>query len=155
MLFACLMVILSVIAYKNIQRIRTVRTQQRNQIRAMKKKDFQLLRCLFAQDIVFIIFKFWIYGLYVYEAVTKDQIQPPLELAVITFLDRFFVFLYNVSYTVNFVIFISISKAFRQEVKRMVWKMIGKDLASFREEDNRQETAEMNVVVVSHIVTQL
>ena len=50
------MIILSIFAFKNVRHIRAIPRQQRHQIRSMTKKDFQLLRCLFVQDIVYIIF---------------------------------------------------------------------------------------------------
>jgi hypothetical protein len=118
----------------------------------MKKKDFQLLRCLFAHDIVFIICSLWLYAYYVYSAVTKDQIQTPIEEVINNFLNYLFLFIYNISYCVSFFIFICVSRAFRQELKRMIYKMFGKDLMRLPEEENKQENVELNAVVVSTIV---
>jgi hypothetical protein len=151
-LFCFLMIILSMFAFKNVRHIRIVSQQQRNQIRTMKKKDFQLLRCLFAHDIVFIICSLWLYAYYVYSAVTKDQIQTPIEEVINSFLNYLFLFIYNISYCVSFFIFICVSRAFRQELKRMIYKMFGKDLMRLPEEENKQENVELNAVVVSTIV---
>jgi hypothetical protein len=147
------MITLSVFAFKNVRHIRIVPRQQRNQIRSMTKKDFQLLRCLFAQDIVYIIFSLWLIIYYVYSTATKDKIQTALEQAINNFLNTFFTFLYNISYCTSFFIFISISRAFRQQLKRMIYKIFGKDLVALREEENRQENVELNVVVISTVVS--
>jgi hypothetical protein len=53
-IFGVIMLILSVLSFKNVHHIRTIPREKRQQIRSMKKKDFQLLRCLFVHDIVFI-----------------------------------------------------------------------------------------------------
>jgi uncharacterized protein YggT (Ycf19 family) len=145
------MVALSVIAFKNVRHIRIVPRQQRNQIRKMTNKDFQLLRCLFAQDIVFIVFSLWVIIYYVYSAVTNDQIRTPMEQAIVNFSDRLSSFLYNVSYCVSFFIFMGISRAFRQELKRMVYKICGKNLVQLHNEQDREESVEQNVIVVSTI----
>jgi hypothetical protein len=119
----------------------------------MKKKDFQLLRCLFVQGIVYIPFAMLIDGDYVYEAATRDQTQTPLEQAINNFLNDFFTFLYNIQCCTSFYIFIAISKAFRHDLKRMAYKICGKDLMPIREEEeNRQNNVELNVIVVSNVV---
>jgi hypothetical protein len=147
-----LMFVLSIIAIKKVRHIRIVPRQQRNQIRTMTKKDFQLLRCLFVQDIVYIMFSLWVNIDYVYVTVTKNQIRTAREQAIVTFLGNLCTCLYNFSYCVSFFIFIVISKAFRQELKRMIYKIYGKNLVVLREEENRQERIELNVVNVSTIV---
>jgi hypothetical protein len=143
-----LMIILSMFAFKNVRHIRIVSHQQRNQIRTMKKKDFQLLRCLFAHDIVFIICSLWLHAYYVYSAITINQIQTSIEQVINNFLNYLFIFIYNSSYCVSFFIFIGISRSFRQELKRMIYKIVGKNLMRLPEEENRQENIELNVVVV-------
>ena len=55
-IFDVLMIILCIFAFKNVRHIRAIPREKRNQIRSMTKKDFQLLRCLFVQNIVFIVF---------------------------------------------------------------------------------------------------
>jgi hypothetical protein len=147
------MITLSVFAFKNVRHIRIIPRQQRNQIRSMTKKDFQLLRCLFAQDIVYIIFSLWLSIYYVYSTATKDKIQTALEQAINNFLDSFFAFLYDISYSTNFFIFISISRAFRQQLKRMIYQIFSKHLVALPEEENRQENIELNVVAITTTVS--
>jgi hypothetical protein len=151
--FCVVMIILSIFSFKNVHHIRIVPRQQRNQIRSMTKKDFQLLRCLFAQDLVFIALDLWINIYFVYSAAIKDQTQTALQQAIDDFLNNFLTFIYNLSYCSSFFIFVGISKAFRQELKRLVFKIVGKQLVPIREEENRQENIELNVVVVSNIVS--
>ena len=54
-LIPLLLIILSILAFKNVRRIRANPSCQRPQIRTMHKKDFQLLRCLYVHNIVYII----------------------------------------------------------------------------------------------------
>ncbi len=75
-----------------------------------------------------------------------------MEQAIINFLHNLFIFLYSVSYCVSFFIFISISRDFRQKLKRIIYKIFGKDLMALREEENRQENVVELDVVVSTIV---
>jgi len=151
--FGVTMLILSVLSFRNVRLIRTVPRQERNQVRSMKKKDFQLLRCLFVHDIVYIPLALLVGGNYAYEAATRDQTQTPLEQAINNFLNDFFTFLFNIQCCASFYIFVTISKAFRHELKRMGYKMFGKDLMPIREEEeNRQNNVELNVIVVSNVV---
>jgi hypothetical protein len=150
-LFSVLLIILSIVAFKNVRQIRIVPRQQRNQIRTMNKKDFQLLRCLYAHDIVFIVFVTFpsVYGVYL--AATEDMIYSPLNQAIIGFIRDFCTFIHHVPFCVSFLIFINVSKAFRQEIKRMVWRICGKNLTPVQEEENKQqnnprEIAQLNVV---------
>jgi hypothetical protein len=152
-IFGVIMLILSVLSFKNIHHIRTIPREKRQQIRSMKKKDFQLLRCLFVQGVVYITFALLIDGDYVYAAATRDQIQTPLGKAISNFLSDFFTFFYNIQFGASFYIFVTISKAFRHELKRMGYKICGKDLMPIREEEeNRQNNVELNVIVVSNVV---
>jgi len=152
-LICSLMLILSMFAFKKVSHIRIVPRLQRNQIRSMTKRDFQLLRCLFAQDIVYITCSLGTTVYYVYSVTASNQMGTPLEQAIYNFLGNLFTFIYIISYCVSFFIFISISKAFRQELKRIIYKICRKNLMTLREEENRQENIELNVVVVSTIVS--
>ncbi|CAF1263727.1 unnamed protein product [Adineta steineri] len=148
-----LMIIMSVFALKNVRRIRSIPREKRNQIRSMTKKDFQVLRCLFVQDVIFIIFGTLISIFYVVDAITKYQNGTILEQAIRNFLYNSMTFIYSTSYSVNVFTFIIVSKAFRHELKRTIYKIIGKDLVPIREEENRQENherdnVEMNVVSI-------
>ncbi|CAF1089976.1 unnamed protein product [Adineta steineri] len=133
--FSILMIILSILSFKNVRQIRILPRQQRGQIRTMKKKDFQLLRCLFVQGIVFTFFSMFITAYYTYEAAERDQIQTSWNEAISTFLNNLFSFIYNITFCANFYVFVSFSKAFRQDVKQLVRKMFGKDTIAPREEE--------------------
>jgi len=146
--FCLIMIILCLFSFKNIRHIRILPRQQRNQVRTMTKKDFQLLRCLFAHVIADIIFRMGINIYYGYEAITRDQIPTQLQQAVDILLNNFLSLLFDISYCISFLIYVVISKAFRHEVKRMVYKMFGKDLIPVR----GQENVEQNIVVVSYVV---
>ena len=149
-LFCAIMIILCVLAFKNVRRIRAVPRQQRQQIRTMTKKDFQLLRCLFVHDIVFILFGSLITLFQVYQRVTTEQAQTSLGKAIEDFIYNVFVFLNHIPSCASFYIFIVVSKAFRNEVKRLIYKLCGKNVAVVREEDNKQE----NVVDVVNAIVQ-
>ncbi len=158
-LFCLIMITLSMFTFKNVRRIRAIPRQQRKQIRSMTKKDFQMLRCLFVQHIVYIVFSIFLSIDYVYGAATSNQIQTPLGQAIDNFVLYFLTFLHDVPFCSSFFIFISVSKAFRTELKRTIYKIVGKDLMAVREEENIQENAgrdniELNIAVVNPIVSQ-
>jgi hypothetical protein len=159
-LFSVVLIILSILAFKNVRRIRSVPRQQRQRVRTMNKKDFQLLRCLYIYDIIYISFVSFpsIYG--VYTTITRNDVRLPLDQAIVDFLTDFGIFIHHIPFGISFLIFISVSKAFRQEIKRMVYKMFGKNLMPVQEEENKQQNdardaVELNVVVnvVSTIVS--
>ena len=149
-LFPLIMIVLCVLAFKNVRRIRAVPRQQRQQIRTMNKKDFQLLRCLFVNDIVYILFGTPIILITVYQGITADQARTLLGSSIENFVYTVFVFLNHVPYCASFFIYILVSKAFRNEVKRLIYKLFGKNLAVVREEENKQE----NVVDVVNTIVQ-
>jgi len=158
-IFSIVIVILSIMAFKNVRQIRSVPRQQRQQFRTMNKKDFQLLRCLYVQDIIYIIFISFpsIYG--VYTAVTQNNARLPLEQAIVDFITDFGTFIHHIPYCASFFIFISVSKAFRQEIKRMAYKMCGKNLVVVQEERHRHENdardaIELNVVVSTIVLPE-
>ena len=124
--YCVVMIILCLVSFKNIRHIGIIPRQQRNQVRSMTKKDFQLLRCLFAHGIVYIVFRMGINLYYGYAAVTRNLIRTQLHQAIDTLLNDFLSLLFNISYCISFFIYVVISKAFRQELNRMVYKMFGK-----------------------------
>ncbi len=86
------------------------------------------------------------------------QMQTPLQQAIVSFVNDFCAFIHHIPFCASFYIFVIVSKAFRNELKRMIYKICGKDLAQIREEQNKQENVEnnnleLNVVVVSNIVS--
>ncbi|CAF1040205.1 unnamed protein product [Adineta steineri] len=150
---SAIMIVLSILAFKNVRRIRSIPHQQRNQLRSMNKKDFQLLRCLYAQDLIYIICTSILCINGVYGNITKDEIHTPVENAVNDFTGQFGIFLHHIPYCASFYIYISMSKAFRHELKRLIYKIWCKNLISIREEEHRQDNMELNVVdIVSTIV---
>jgi hypothetical protein len=152
-IFSVVLSILSIIAFKNVRRLRSVPRQQRQQFRTMNKKDFQLLRCLYIHDIIYIIFVTFpsIYGIYM--AVTKDNTRLSLEQAIVDFITNISTFLHHIPFCVSFVIFMSVSKAFRQEIKRMVNKMRGKNLIPVHEEENRQQHDSRDIARLNAVST--
>jgi len=145
------MIILLKLAFKNVRRILAFPREQRKQIRSMTKKDLQLLRCLFVQDIVYIVCNIFLNVYYVYAVARMDQNQTSLELTIGDFLHKILNFLQFIPFCGSFFIFMAVSKVFRNELKRMMYKMIGKNLTPIREEENRQEhvrrdSVKLNVV---------
>jgi hypothetical protein len=141
------MIGLSIAAFKQVRHIRVVPHQQRNQVRTMTKKDFQLLRCLFTQDVVFIAFSLWINIYYVYAAVTKDQIRTAKERAIVNFVNNLCVCLYNIPFYVSFLIFVIVSRAFRQELKRIFYKICRENIVVPRKEENKPDVIAINSAV--------
>jgi hypothetical protein len=149
--FCSSMIILSIFSFKNVRHIRSIPRQQRHQIRVMNKRDFQLLRCLFGHNIIFIIFSVPLNIFYVYMAVIENQTQTPLEEAISNFLLHFLSFISQIPYCTSFLIFIVVSKAFQNDLKRLMYKIIGKDFIVIRDEEKKQENPQIDVVV-SNIV---
>lgn len=118
-IFCAVMTILCILAFKNVRKILTFPSRQRNGMRSMTKKDFQLLRCLYAEDIIFIIFSTLVVAIYIYEAVTTHMLRTELQNTIRRFLKNVIIFLFNTSYSCNFLIFFIVSKAFRNETKRI------------------------------------
>jgi hypothetical protein len=158
LLFSITMIILLVITFKNVHRIRAVPHQQRHQVRTMTKKDFQLLRCLFIQDVVYIPCNIFLNVYYAYVVATMNQTQTSLEEAISNFFKGFLYFLQFIPFCASFFIFVIVSKAFRHELKRLVYKTVGKDLIPLREEDNQQpniatDNIGLNVVANNIVLT--
>jgi hypothetical protein len=147
--FSLTMIILLILAFKNVRRIRAVpRQQQRNQIRSMTRKDFQLLRCLYVHDIVYIICSLFLNMYYVYGTATTDQVRTPLGEAIYLFIFNLLSFLHHIPYCASFLIFLGASKSFRCEMKRMMHKIVCKEVELNREKDD----ANLNVVVSTIVV---
>ena len=149
--FFLLMIILCLFAFKNVRRIRAVpRTTRIREFRSMTKKDFQLLRCLFFQDILFIGFGMLLIIYYTYYAITKDQARSILEQGVLNFLSKFFTFLYAIPFCANFFVYILVSKAFRYEVKRAIYRVMRKQLHPIREEELVTRDNVISTIVLPH-----
>ncbi|CAF0782193.1 unnamed protein product [Adineta steineri] len=156
-LFCSLMIILCIFAFKNVQNIQSVHCRKRHEVRSMTKKDFQLLRCLFVQDIIFITFSMLVIIFYIFEAITKDKQWTLLQLTILNFVDRYVTFLFNISYSTNFFVFMIISKAFRHELKHIIYKCFNIHLQPTRDEEHHRHehidrnNVGLNVVIVSTI----
>ena len=149
-----LMIILSIISFKNVHQIRSIPREKRQNIRKMHKKDFQLLRCLFVKNIVYIICSFPLVIQAIYGAVIKYQIQTIWIQAFKTFLFNFGVFVYNTHFCTNVFIYAIVSKAFRHHVKRMIYKLFNINIPLLQEEQQneqveRNKSIEINVVDVN------
>ena len=112
------MVVLSIFAFKNVRRIRAVPRQQRNEIRSMTKKDFQLLRCLYVHDVVYVVFTSALSASVIYSTTKRYDNRTPMQEAIDSFLSNMGIFLHHIPYCTSFLIDISISKAFRCELRR-------------------------------------
>ena len=152
-----LMAILSILAFKNVRRIRAIPRQQRQQIRSMTKKDFQLLRCLYAHNIVYIIFSSSLLVSLNYSSALRHQTPTPFEQSISTFISGIASFLQVIPYGTSFFIFVSMSRAFRNELKRLVAGICGKDIRTIRDDEpTQQEEAknqlEANNMAISTII---
>ncbi|CAF1293669.1 unnamed protein product [Adineta steineri] len=139
-------------AFKNARQLRSIPRQQRHQFRTMNKKDIQLLRCLYALDIVYICFTLFASIFNVYLASTQDQIHTPLRSAIENFLSRMASFSYHIPFCISFFIFLFVSKAFRQEMKHLIYNICGKDRTGIHEQENiqlhdRRDNKDLNIVV--------
>jgi len=130
------MIILCLFACKNVQQYRSLTRQQ---IRRMTKKDFQLLRCLFAEDIVYIIFSIGMAIYKVYEATTIHRTRTWKKQVIIDFFEHLNEFLHHIPYCLSFYVYIFISKAFRNEFKRVFYRLHGKDVNTIRDEEIKAE----------------
>ncbi|UJR32700.1 hypothetical protein I4U23_020159 [Adineta vaga] len=147
------MIVLLILSFKNVRHIRLVQRNRQRQVRLMTKKDFELLRCLLAQDVIYIIFTIGLNINAIYELIKNVQTNTPIELAIDGFIVKCTLFLHQIPYCASFFIFISVSKTFRLDVKRSMYKIIGKELLRTREESNcrrlgmKRATVELNVPV--------
>ncbi|CAF4179927.1 unnamed protein product, partial [Adineta steineri] len=150
--FSVTLVILSLMAFKNARQLRSVPRQQRHQFRTMNKKDFQLLRCLYALDIVYISLTLFAAISNVYQASTQGEIHTPLRSAIENFLGGIAAFSYHIPFCISFFVFLFVSKAFRQETKHIMYKMCGKDQMGMHEQGNvqlhdRRDNKDLNIVI--------
>jgi hypothetical protein len=151
--FSLTMIILCLFAFKNVRRIRAIPRQKRQEIRTMTKKDFQLLRCLFIHDIIYIIFTIGHSIYIVYEGATIHQERPLLQQEIVDFINHFNEFLHHIPYCVSFYIYVIVSKAFRNALKRMIYQICRKDLTTIQEEEHvERDNRELHAVVVNPIV---
>lgn len=159
-LMSILLSILSIASFKNVRRIRSLPRRQRQQLHSMHRKDFQLLHCLYVHDIVHTHFTVYAGIFYTYEAATKYQTRTVLHRAVDQLLNGLGIFSHHISYCVSFVIFICVSKVFRQEIQQLLCKTHTKSSSPIRSEEEERhrpasdgsENGGLNVVSTIHIV---
>ena len=142
------MIVLSILSFKNVRRIRAVPRPKRKEIRSMTKKDFQLLRCLYVLNIVYIVCTFIISFSIVRSTTVRYQNRTPLDQAIDSFLNDLGAFINFMPYCTSFFIFVGISKAFRYELKRWAYRLCGKDPATIRAsgEENNLPNSQQHVV---------
>lgn len=141
-----LMVILSAFSFRNVRRLQLLPRQQRQGRRTMHKRDFQLLRCLFVKNIVHIVFHGFMVAYAVYQAITTSHLLTAWEQARKRFLFNFCIFMHLIPSCTDFYIYVIFSKAFRQELKRMLTKTVGRNLVADRDEDKELEPVGMSMV---------
>ena len=147
-----IMIVLSILAWKNVRQIRALPRQKRSGIRTMNKKDFQLLRCLYVHNIVYIICSIMMMVGFIYGAKVALQNQSPTEQAMSNFLYSVGAVLHYIPYCSSCIICASLSKVFRQELKRMTYRICGNNIAPIRDEDNQQRDQIRDTIIVSTIL---
>lgn len=152
--FFILMIILSIIAFRNVRYIRAIpREQQRQQIRSMTKKDLQLLGCLFVQVVVYILFSITISVYMVYAAATSYQRRTAQQQAIVSFVNSLSTVLHHIPYCASFPIFYTTSKAFRSEMKRLMCKLIAGKIGHPREDEQAENSIGIHIVDVDAAVS--
>ena len=127
------MIILSKLSFENVRRIRSIPRQQRQTTRMMHKKDFQLLRCLYARDILYIICTALLSIYSIYRFIPKSGMETDWQKQFDLFIFNLATFIRHVPSCLGLYIYIVFSKAFRQSCKRSIWKMLGKDFSDTQE----------------------
>ena len=151
-----LMIVLSTLSFQNVRHIRSIPRRQRQTIRTMRKKDFQLLRCLFAKDIIYITCNSVLVVSTIYRSIPKSQIQTSWDRNRDLFILNVGALMYHIPSCVGFYIYVVISKAFRQSFKRLIWKLFGKDVAIIREEEHNEQEIKREAkesIAISTIIT--
>ena len=134
-----MMIILSALSFKNVHRIRSIPRRQRPTTRMMRKKDFQLLRCLYVKDVLYIICTS-LFSLYsMYRILAKSQLQTAWQQQIDLFVFDFGTLINHLPSCLSFYIYILVSKAFRQACRRLVWKIIGKNFNDVRETRDEEQ----------------
>lgn len=143
-LFCLSMIVLSVLSLKNVRRIRAVPRSHHREARSMRKRDFQLLRCLFIHDAVYVSVSIISTFYAVHRVMTRNSEHTALKIATDDFLEKLFVFIYFTFHCSSFFIFVCVSKAFRQEVRQLIYKMFAKDIPTSRTEQLQQQANAKN-----------
>jgi len=149
-----ILLILSILSFKNVHHLRAIPRDKRDRIRQMTKRDFQLLRCLYTHDITYILSIILVDVGAIYGTINPAYSRTPNEEALYNFLNSFGAFIHFISRCSSVFIFISTSKAFRQEFKRMIYKICCRNIPIVQEENQVQEHIEINNVHVHTVDLQ-
>lgn len=84
---------------------------------------------------IYIIFTAYLCIYFLYKLHPESIPQTGWQREIDRFIFNLGCFLFYIPSCVNFFVFASISKAFRQSVKRVLWKMIGQDFHIIREDE--------------------
>ena len=75
----------------------------------------------------------------VYEATTIHRTRTWKKQVIIDFFEHLNEFLHHIPYCLSFYVYIFISKAFRNEFKRVFYRLHGKDVNTIRDEEIKAE----------------
>lgn len=146
-----IMVILPILSFKNVHRNRLEPRHHRQRVHTMHKKDFQLLRCLFVRDLVYIVCNIVLASYSTYKAVARYEPITPEDRAMDEFLFNLSSIIRHIPFCTSFLVYVSVSKAFRQELKRLACGISSADQpvsrgAEQNEHEQGRNNAELNVV---------
>lgn len=125
LLILILIVILSILSFQNVRHIQPVSLRCRSRIRPITKKDFQLLRSLYIHHISYIFFSVILVVSFCFDTALIYYTPNTLEQTFQSFLSNLGILIYMIPYSTSFFIFIVLSKAFRQDVKGIVYRIVG------------------------------
>ena len=151
-----LMIVLSALSFRNVRHIRSIPRRQRQTVRTMRKKDFQLLRCLFAKNIIYLTCDSVLFVYFIYKSIPKSQVQSSWDQNRDTFIFKVGSLIYHIPSCVGFYTYVIISKAFRQSFKRLIWKLFGKDVSIIREQEQHDQEIQCEAkecIMISIIIT--
>lgn len=150
------MIILLILSFKNVHQIRSIPRRQRQTIRMMRKRDFQLLRCLFLKDIIYILCNtlLWIYA--IYKSIPQVHILSLWQRHFDVFMHDLGSLIHHIPFCLDFYAYILVSKAFRHDFKQWIWKIIGKEMNTLREDEINEAEARREVqqsIAISTIIS--
>ncbi|CAF1120997.1 unnamed protein product [Adineta ricciae] len=133
-----LMVVLSIYSWKNVCQMKLAPPEQRHVVRKMHKKDFQMLRCLFAMNVIHVIGDSLIMTYTIYKASTRFEVLTAWEQNRNDFISNLGIFVHLIANCTDFYIYVITSRSFRQELKRSFWKIVSLKAVEARHINNEQ-----------------
>lgn len=94
--FCLLMIVFCALCFKNVRR--------NKQIRSITKKDFQLTRCLFVQDVVYIGFSMLVILFYLYLTFSRDPVRTEASRALLNFIGNTVSMVFNMYFVVCLIV---------------------------------------------------